>query len=344
MKNNVYKNLCGHIDYDTYVKMRKIGTVLSGGLSLLGIVSLSAFLSAENLIVPCGILGGVSFLLSDTFQKGGNYTKDVKEIRDLYMEFLHNYNKLNDIFHLNDPVEISTMFEFLLFNGYLSKDKEFQALARGSDDKFLFSVRGAEVFTGKGVCRHIASMFTDILNEYGIESSTLFVYINLENLDLDIDGLEDYSKEEESKRQKIISNLDVRSFILDYVGKIKGNHTISYAFKDGKSYFLDPTNDEIFRMKKSKEVLYNENSGDTPIRFITTKLCSDLEHYSRMKKRLSEPYLSITQEEEEKMIDETLDKCENNMNIFEQFYADNCELYKEVSQKVLTLHNQGRKK
>ena len=63
-----------------------------------------------------------------------------------------------------------------------------------------------------------------------------------------------------------------------------------------------------------------------------------------MKKRLSEPYLSITQEEEEKMIDETLDKCENNMNIFEQFYADNCELYKEVSQKVLTLHNQGRKK
>ena len=348
MKNNVYKNLCGHIDYDTYKKMREIGTYLPAGLSLLGIVStLSAFHSPENLIVSWGILGGIKFLFSDTFKKGGNYTKDVKEIRDLYTEFLHNYNKLNDIFHLNNPVEISTMFEFLLFNGYLSKDKEFQALARGSDDKFLFSVRGAEVFTGKGVCKHIASMFSDILNEYGIESSPLVVYINQENLNLDIDSLEQqgYSDEElvNQEGKKIIFNLDVRSFILDYMSKISGNHMISYAFKDGKSYFLDPSNDEIFRMKESKRVLYNEFFGDIPIRFKFTKLYCDLEHYSRMKKRLSKPYLSITQEEE-KLIDETLDKCENNMNIFEQFYADNRELYKEISQKVLTLRNQGRKK
>ncbi len=39
------------------------------------------------------------------------------------------------------------------------------------------------------------------------------------------------------------------------------------------------------------------------------------------------------------MIDETLDKCKNNMNIVEQFYADNRELYEEVSQKVLSLYN-----
>ena len=102
-----------------------------------------------------------------------------KKLEIYIWSFYTIIDKLNDIFHLNDPVEISTMFEFLLFNGYLSKDKEFQALARKNNDNFLFSVRGAEVFTGKGVCRHIASMFTDILNEYGIESSTLFVYINL---------------------------------------------------------------------------------------------------------------------------------------------------------------------
>lgn len=54
--------------------------------------------------------------------------------------------------------------------------------------------------------------------------------------------------------------------------------------------------------------------------------------------RLSESYLSIKREEIKLILYEFKD------NIFEQFYADNCELYKEVSQKVLTLHNQGRKK
>lgn len=54
--------------------------------------------------------------------------------------------------------------------------------------------------------------------------------------------------------------------------------------------------------------------------------------------RLSESYLSIKREEIKLILYEFKD------NIFEQFYADNRELYKEVSQKVLTLHNQGRKK
>ena len=56
-----------------------------------------------------------------------------------------------------------------------------------------------------------------------------------------------------------------------------------------------------------------------------------------MKKHLSNPCISITAEEEQVFVKETLDKCRNNMDIFEQFYVYNCELYDDISSKVSKL-------
>ena len=56
-----------------------------------------------------------------------------------------------------------------------------------------------------------------------------------------------------------------------------------------------------------------------------------------MKKSLSNPCLSITTEEEQLLVKSTLDKCKNNTDIFEQFYDDNCELYDDISNKVLRI-------
>lgn len=56
-----------------------------------------------------------------------------------------------------------------------------------------------------------------------------------------------------------------------------------------------------------------------------------------MKKILSRPCLSITSEEEQTLVKTTLDKCKNNMDIFEQFHVENCELYDDISSKVLCI-------
>ena len=39
-----------------------------------------------------------------------NYTKDVVQIKDLYQEFIKNYNKLNNIFDFTKPIQIQTIF------------------------------------------------------------------------------------------------------------------------------------------------------------------------------------------------------------------------------------------
>ena len=59
---------------------------------------------------------------------------------------------------------------------------------------------GTNVIIGQAVCRHISAMLTDILNDYGIESSQLGVYsigynINI-NININIIDKPKYTKEE----------------------------------------------------------------------------------------------------------------------------------------------------
>ena len=91
----------------------------------------------------------------------------------------------------------------------------------------------------------------------------------------------------------------------------------------------------------SENTLYDNECDDILIRLISSIVLNDLKDYLQMKKRLSNPCLSITAEEEQALVKATLDKCKNNMDIFEQFYVDNCELYDDISSKVLSIrkHN-----
>ena len=125
---------------------------------------------------------------------GEVHTKDVSQIRELYSYFINNYNKLNKIFDLNNPVEIYAMFNYLLYKGYLSKNKEFQFYDK--ETRNLKGLRGVDVITGKAVCRNISSMLTDILNEYGIQSNLLGVYSKQYIVNVNILEQQKYTKEE----------------------------------------------------------------------------------------------------------------------------------------------------
>lgn len=253
------------------------------------------------------------------------------------------------------------MFNYLLYKGYLSKNKEFQFSGKQARD--LKGLSGTEVITGKAVCRHISGMLTDILNGYGIESSQLGVYSKNYSININILEEQKHTKEElvnwvrmhitdEQTYEFVMKlidelvdnrnqNIEISSEMIDDKNILKrkvGNHAISFAFKDGKSYFLDPTQTRIYRMKESNEgTLYDSECDDIPMRLISSIVLNDSKDYLQMKKRLSNPGLSITAEEEQALVKATLDKCKNNMDIFEQFYVDNYELYDDISSKVLNI-------
>lgn len=358
MKDSKFEKLCETVDYNTYMKLQQ-SLGLSSSLSFLG------FSIANNLIPQYPItdsIGVVNIILLSTYIRlsipsGKQNTKDIKQIKQLYNEFLNNYNNLNKIFDLNNPVEIYTMFNYLLSKGYLSKDKVFDF----SDEQTrnLKNLLGVEVITGKGVCRHVSGMLTDILNASGIKSESIGVYAKEYNMHLNIIDEQKYTKEElinwarenakneqdyERFKQIIeefynanIKNIEFSPSTNDatVLEKIFGNHAISFALKDEKSYFLDPTREMIYRMDKSKKILCDENGNNVSTRLIPSILLGNSKTYFEMRKKIFNP--SISTLEEQAFIEKTLDKCKDNMDIFEQFYASNSELYDDISNKVLNI-------
>ena len=354
MKNSKFEKLCETVDYNTYMKLQQ-SLGLSSSLSFLG------FSIANNLIPQYPITDSISvvtIILLSTYIRlsipnGKQNTKDIKQIKHLYNEFLNNYNNLNKIFDLNNPVEIYTMFNYLLSKGYLSKDKVFAF----SDEQArnLKNLLGVEVITGKGVCRHVSGMLTDILNASGIKSESIGVYAK----EIKEPTVEEPTKEElinwarynakneqdyERFKQIIeefynanIKNIEFSPSTNDaaVLDKIFGNHAISFALKDEKSYFLDPTREMIYRMDKSKKILCDENGNNVSTRLIPSILLGNSKTYFEMRKKIFNP--SISTLEEQAFIEKTLDKCEDNTDIFEQFYASNSELYDDISNKVLNI-------
>ena len=357
MENNLFRQLCGKINYNTYNNIQK-----ALAMSHLGIVYTDDFIVQQYpmLADPLNVIKYTSivalYLLA--FSNGKNYTKDIVQIRNLYQEFLKNYNKLNKTFNLSDPIQIHIMFYYLLYEGYLSKDKNFQfSNKQARDIDYLY---GANVITGQGVCGHISTMFTDILNDFGIKSNTLIVYCRnyKQNVTVKIIDKPKYTKEElidfakthivdekecslilekiEKSVDKYNKNIEI-SLEMVYEKKllksVLGDHVISYAFKDENSYFLDPTNKTTYRMSKSNNHILYDDEYELKISPINSIL--RLSRYSN--NCLLNQYPSVSKEEEKMLIEETVKLCNKNIDIFENFYSENSDLYKDISSKILKI-------
>lgn len=107
-------------------------------------------------------------LMKKTLNTFLKYNKIIKEeyasLLNDYRQFLKRYKVLNEELSFKEPISIYTLFVYMYKNGFLSKDKfiEFKVFYKKYLD--IINLYGTNIFSGKGVCRHIGSMLTDILN------------------------------------------------------------------------------------------------------------------------------------------------------------------------------------
>ena len=356
--NGIFKQLYGKIDSNTYDKIKNGLTFSSIGGA---VANYNLFVARPEIYGPinASVYAMIIAALLMEISNGKKYTKDINEVRKLYYEFITNYNKLNKTFDLNEPIEIYAMYNYLLYSGYLSSGKNFKFSNEKTRD--ITSLNGADIIVGTGLCRHISSALTDILNDYGIDAGTLCMHCTPINVDICITDKPKCSREElvewinnnVTDRNQYESLMHIIERVVDEMhggveikelpnkddfeaklGKLIGNHAITYAYKDGKSYFLDPTNSRTYRMYKSTKTLYF-NDTKCPIKTITAMPLNSLQQHIRMKKQISKHYPSISMEEEKEIFNTTLDMCKNNMDVFENFYSENSKLYDEISNKVL---------
>lgn len=348
------EKIISKIDTDTYNKIGNTFAAVSFGSFLLGQALSHSYVDASLISYALSAFGYyevISLYTNNNKEK----TIDGKEVLKLYREFIRRYGKLNRELELDNPIEIFTLFNYLYNNGYLSKDKKFKYNLDAKTYN-VGALLGANVIAGEGVCRHISGMLSDIMNENNIDSINLSVYLNNYFISYEPSYLV-------SNRQKELfdwakANVLDKNFYgrtsgiigqsipqpvliekVDYnlLGKISGNHAITYVRDNDINYYLDPTSGNILRMNPIDNKLYS-SSEVLKIKSPGAKLIvSDKTRYKELFDKSKEYTGGISLEEESELIKKAHLTIEDNQDIFEDFYNNNKELYSEITYKLLRL-------
>lgn len=329
MNKCITDSIFSNIKIDTYKKLEKIfnyGSVLSP------LVYLSS----------CFVNQGFIGLITMWFFLGGNCifdvcnlhkTKEGTEILGIYNRFIKNYNELNRTFGFNHPVEVFAMFDYLLHEGYLSKNMEFDF----SDENVIDvpKLYGVNIFNGDGVCRHISYLLNDIFNDYGMKGEKISVY---QRKLISFDDEQVKSILENAKEILLNKSNDIDVSFFDVVmQKIKesaslepfnynrltrSNHAINYVEYDNIGYYFDPTQSTIYD-KNNNSMYLSDEIGDR--------------NYIINRDKKKQFLASNNRYDDLLFMRDIVSLCKKNIDIFEKFYKENKELYEEISHKSLIL-------
>ncbi len=289
------ENILSKIDVKTFKRIQKV--IFSA--YPIGIIA-NAF-TLDNSFIYWTLLA--SFYLNSflSFTDMDTKTKEYQEMKSLYQKFLTNYQKLNEYFHFTNPIEIFTLYEVLLFNGYLSQNKKF--IGENLAFKEIKPFAALEIFNGFGVCRHTSLMLKDILNKS--QMPTHFLGCNM--TDVEDDG------------------------IRKWMSSISGNHAICYTKYAGKDYFLDSINSTFWHLKDNL-ILTNPLCGDMEIKM--SIIANHAKDNKEIKGWLKENNTQISFKEQMAIMEETSERCLKETSLYEDFYLENKPIYEEVLKKL----------
>lgn len=249
-------------------------------------------------------------------------TKDYKLISSDSKKIINNTKQLLDAMGANDPVSVFVIYMNLLYRGYFSKDKDFKYCPSLKDFHGLYE---ADIYSGIGVCRSIASFLDKIYDEYDFENSTFSVHAGTEAFDGEQHDIGATLKVERNSDSKNNISVDVANFIQKHKSlSFVSNHLINGVCYDGKSVFLDPTNNYAFKKIGSRQLSYLSENKERLL--ITDKNNGNVENNKKilsaqaMEKDIYEDLFAKGLE----ILYSTSEK------LLEEFYMENKGLYHEV--------------
>lgn len=271
----------------------------------------------EQLSILLNTLSTTSLVLQPTLEK---HASDYKKIKSLYDETTKDTVKLLNDFGVKNAIEVFATYIYLYRNGFLSYNKKFQYSSNMKDFPYL---HGVDVIRGKGVCRSISSMFTDISCQFGLPASNIAVKMFDTN---DVTSLTTTKVNVEEKKDNLSSKLI--KILTTYFPC--ANHLVTII--DGEGVF-DPTNDIFLNMLSKKE--YADICCDEIImkyRYFSN-LFNKLINISNTNFNIEKSYSTISRKEYieyYKIYKEILLLLENNKDILNRFYNEHKELYSEI--------------
>ena len=261
--------------------------------------------------------------------------KDYERIESFYNAVVYNTAELIEAFGIEkDPVKVFALYTYLYRSGYLSVDKEFKYSTNMKD---LPELNGVDVIRGRGVCRSISSMFTDVVNSVGLTASNMSVRVKPNTLknseDLSLRSLD--SEVRGKKWAKVVGK--VTSIIPI------GNHLVTAIEHDTQSGIYDPTNDLFMHVVGTRKyVLVNDTSATMSYSFISNlvpKLLGQMDtevSISLLRKLSREDRLVY--EEYKQIYEEVNELIRDKKDVFEEFYQVNLPYMREVAKLANEQH------
>ena len=206
--------------------------------------------------------------------------------------------------------------------------------------------------TGNAVCRHNASLLSDIYTDLGqkslkvpiFSSNELNVFYDQFKRNTDIQALEKFTMSLENGKTIYDTMRELiydKSYLLEELVNIGySNHLITQVTYNDKAYFFDPTN-EIISKRFGDCLIGNDGS-------IYVMNRNRLKRYNprNIKNEVIPNFIlpNTPFENDIELITKTKKICENNQDIFQKFYNEHHELYEEVDYTISTLTKKKVKK
>ena len=182
-----------------------------------------------------------------------NNSSQKEECQKLYQEYI---SKLGNLLkeHSTDDTAFSQsqlFYELLKVSIFTNSEEKYQDFKYDieSRKKCITDIYGARVLTGASVCRHKASMLTDVLESIGHKTLNLKVYM---------------------------FNNNIKD---NYILNKKANHLVTGVISDNGRFIYDPTNLGLalpmnieLDKKFLKECLKNYNHNDSNYEYLTGNL------------------------------------------------------------------------
>ena len=191
----------------------------------------------------CFYCNEMSELRKTNIQKSEKLKKVARTEED-YKEILRKTKLLSQELKLNNSLEISNLFTYLLWNGYFSKDKR---LNFQSHDRLLLSgAYSQDIMNGHGVCLNFSDMLTDLLNEYDFSAATI---LNKLPTKPHLDYRPDI---ERNRSKKKLSNSLIRMLLIPIMKNFP-NHAFNLIKENNGLYIYDSTNLFISNLTSKNE-------------------------------------------------------------------------------------------
>ena len=213
-----------------------------------------------------------------------------------YKKLLNKMSILAKELNMNNSLELSILYSYLLWNGYLSKTHKHEY--KENEDNIFLGMQFTDISNGIGVCRNYSEMLKDFLNYSGFNSIILSNYFDEEKV---------INKMLKSRSQK-------------------SNHAFN-LIDDKGLYIYDSTNQALYNLTRQNSVLLakGEYKSKAILRLYRSYgLCSS-KHDEDLLDRLFYEQDFISPYDKSDLIsirDVSIELLTSNVSLLEDFYSD----------------------